>query len=94
VQIRWGEKRGSCTGLLSTLRVCDVFVVDKDFGHIECWHSCHAALLLLLHRTTEAASPVQSVEETNNDIASDSFFHTLQASPASQELFKSKDLSV
>jgi hypothetical protein len=93
VQIRRRKERGSCAGLLATLRVCDIFVVDKDLGHIECWHGCHAALLLLLHRATEAASPVQGVEETNNDIASDSFFHTLQASSASQELFKSKHLS-
>jgi hypothetical protein len=69
--------------LLIALRVCDIFVVDENLGYIECWHRCHTALLLLFHRTPKPTSPVQGVEEAYNDVAPDSFFHTLQASSAS-----------
>jgi hypothetical protein len=57
--------------------VCDVFVVDENLGDGELGNGGHAALLLLLHGTAEAPGPVESVEESDYDVAADSFFDPL-----------------
>lgn len=61
----------------SAPHVGDVFVVDEDLGNGELRNGGHAALFLLLHGTAEASRPVESVEESDYDIAADSFFDTL-----------------
>jgi hypothetical protein len=47
----------------------------------------HAALLLQIHCASKTARPIESVEEADNDVATDSFINALEASSATKELF-------
>lgn len=88
MQICWREERASSARLLCAFCVCNILIVDENFGHIECGHSCHAALLLLVHCAAESTGPVQSVKEANNDVAPYSLFHTLQTCSTSKEFLE------
>jgi hypothetical protein len=48
----------------------------------------HAALFLEVHGASEAARPVERVEEADDDIAAHGFFDTLEAGAAAEELFQ------
>jgi hypothetical protein len=67
--------------------ISDIFVVDEDLRDSELRDCGHAALFLLLHRTSEAPCPVECIKEADNDIAAHSFFHALEAGSATEELF-------
>lgn len=64
--------------LLRLRNVVAGLVLDENLGDAKGWHGRHAGRPLALDRTTEAARPVERIEEAHNDIAIDSFLHTLQ----------------
>jgi CRISPR/Cas system CMR subunit Cmr4 (Cas7 group RAMP superfamily) len=54
----------------------------------------HACILLGFQRLSEATSPVQSIEKSDDNIAAYSFLDTLQTSTTAQELFESQTFVV
>lgn len=70
------------------LCVGNVFIVDENLWYSKLWDGRHAALLLLFHRASETARPVEGIEEADDDIATHSLFDTLKTSASAEELFK------
>jgi hypothetical protein len=74
--------------LLRLRNVVAGLVLDENLGDAEGRHGGHAGRPLALDRTAEAARPVERIEEANDDIAIDSFLHTLQTGTTAQELLE------
>jgi hypothetical protein len=76
------------------LCIGDVFIVDEDLGHSELWDRGHATLLLLVHGATESTSPVQSVEEANNNVPAHSLFNALKTCATTKKFLKPVEMLV
>lgn len=67
-------------------------MLDKNLWHGELWHGHHDACALALHVMSESSRPIDSVEESYDDVATNCLVDTLQPRSSSQELMQTQAL--